>query len=209
MYLIVALNNRITQLGLEERLLNDIYENTKFNDDKFMQMQSELKEKLNFCENINELKILNAIDFENILIYIIIPGWKIGFKIELNFDSLNEVLKEQFLYKKKLEEKKEMEPVKEEKKKEIDMFIEKGKNNKISHKSKTTIQQKKKIKEVGKKEIKEIKEELIIDDKYLGIINEFRKDFNLYEKDYSNSYLLKMLLKNNFVKERAFEEIFS
>ena len=156
-YLIVALNNRITQLGLEERLLNDIYENTKFNDDKFMQMQSELKEILNFCENINELKILNAIDFENILIYIIIPGWKIGFKIELNFDSLNEVLKEQFLYKKKLEEKKEMEPVKEEKKKEIDMFIEKGKNNKISHKSKTTIQQKKKIKEVGKKEIKEKK----------------------------------------------------
>ena len=208
-YLIVALNNRITQLCLEERLLNDIYENTKFNDDKFMQMKNKLKEKLNFCENINELKILNAIDFENILIYIIIPGWKIGFKIELNFDSLNEVLKEQFLYKKKLEEKKEMEPVKEEKKKEIDMFIEKGKNNKISHKSKTTIQQKKKIKEVGKKEIKEIKEELIIDDKYLGIINEFRKDFNLYEKDYSNSYLLKMLLKNNFVKERAFEEIFS
>ena len=50
-----------------------------------------------------------------------------------------------------------MEPVKEEKKKEIDMFIEKGKNNKISHKSKTTIQQKKKIKEVGKKEIKEKK----------------------------------------------------
>ena len=170
-----------------------------------MQMQSELKEKLNFCENINELKILNAIDFENILIYIIIPGWKIGFKIELNFDSLNEVLKEQFLYKKKLEEKKEMEPVKEEKKKEIDMFIEKGNFNKISHKSKTIIVQKKKIKEVGKKEIKE---ELIIDDKYLGIINEFRKDFNLYEKDYSNSYLLKMLLKNNFVKERAFEDIF-
>ena len=93
------------------------------------------------CEN--NLNILNAIDFENILIYIIIPGWKIGFKIELNFDSLNEVLKEQFLYKKKLEEKKEMEQVKEEKKKEIDMFIEKGKNNKISHKSKTTIQQKK------------------------------------------------------------------
>jgi hypothetical protein len=43
----------------------------------------------------------------------------------------------------------------------------------------------------------------------LGIINEFRKDFNLYEKDYSNSYLLKMLLKKKFVKERAFEEIFS
>ena len=102
-----------------------------------------------------------------------------------------------------------MEPVKEEKKKEIDMFIEKGKNNKISHKSKTTIQQKKKIKEVGKKEIKEIKEELIIDDEYLGIINEFRKDFDLYEKDYSNSYLLKMLVKNKFDKSRAFAEIFS
>ncbi len=141
-------------------------------------------------------------DFENILIYFVIPSWKIGFEIKLNFPSLNQVIKEE-IDKNILGKKDEEKEAKIEEKKEAKTEEKKEKRNKIFKKSKTVIEKKK----VKKMENKEEKGDDIIKDDEFDIIDKFRKEFNLSEQDYSNLHLAKILRKYNYNFSFSFTDL--
>ena len=211
-YLIMSLNNRISPIYLNKNHLDGIYKLFKLEEDKFKSFQKELKSEINFFENFknnykkevnnNDKDLFKAIDFENILIYFVIPSWKIGFEINLNFPSLNQVIKEE-IDKNILDKKDEEKEAKIEEKKEAKTEEKKEKRNKIFKKSKTVIEKKK----VKKIENKEEKGEDIIKEDEFDIIDKFRKEFNLSEQDYSNLHLAKILRKYNYNFSFSFTDL--
>ena len=200
-YLKVAFSNRKTTYYFKENNIEEIYKLIKFDDQALKQIQSDLKSKFDsFIKSEatnNDIKILKAVDFENILMFLVLPALKIGFKFNINLNHLNQVLKEEIF------DKIENKEIKEEDKKEIKM--EKKEENKIKIKSKTKIE----VKKTKKSEKKEIKGDEIIKGDELIKIKEFRDQFNLSEEDYSNSALIKILRKYNYNIENSFSSLFN
>ena len=201
-YLNVAFNNRMTTYYFKENNIEEIYKSIKFDDQALKQIQSDLKSKFDsFIKSKatnNDIKVLKAVDFENILMFIVVPALKIGFKFNINLNHLNQVLKEEIF------DKIENKEIKEEDKKEIKIEKKKENKNKIKSKSKTTIEEKK----TKKSEKKEIKGQEIIKDDELDKIKEFRDTFELREEEYSNSVLIKILRKHNYNFENSFASLF-
>ena len=104
-YIKIALNNKITTLYLNEEDVNQILNIKEIEDIiKLIKLiQNELKSKKTAYNTL-----LNFINFEDFIFFVVIPKFKIGFKIKVILNTFNEVIKQMYEVKKKEnEEKKE------------------------------------------------------------------------------------------------------